>query len=593
MRECSHCGLANQAESRFCARCGANLHVVIDEARAAYNTPVAPGTIFEGKYQVLEEIGRGGMGVVYRGHDLSLDRLVAIKVLPEQFNTDDEVIQRFKKEARAMATLDHPNVVPVYAIGQFRNFHYFVMKFLEGKTVADILEEMRRDGRERFEPRDVQRVVIDVCRGLSHAHGKGLIHRDIKPGNIMVGGDLAVTIMDFGIVKEEKGGENLTRTGLVFGTPEYMAPEQAQGHALPGPTTDIYSLGVVAYEMLSGAPPFRGDTPFSVVIKHIKEPPEPLVERVPGVSRAFQEIVFRALEKKTERRYASAEQMREAMASIDPDLLEVDEGDPSFVLEEVSPRAPHLPPPAPLPMGMPAPPLRPSVGPPPVAEVRGLPPPGHIPGRARAVPSEPSGVAIRRPAVPVTVNRPPGAPPTGPSDPALVEDRPGHYRSLTTARSLRDRERSRVPNWLPAALVGALALLGILFILFAMGRRGDTNPGVEGDAADVDTPIAGRAAPDGPTSVTPSSAPPTVAPTRAVAPDTVMIGVESQPDRVEVYGADGVAFLATTPYWFRRPRNAAAETLTLRKPGYRDEKLTVIFVSDSKFTVKLEPQGKP
>jgi hypothetical protein len=150
-----------------------------------------------------------------------------------------------------------------------------------------------------------------------------------------------------------------------------------------------------------------------------------------------------------------------------------------------------------------------------------------------------------------------------------------------------------VPNWLPAALVGALASLGILFIVFAMGRRGDASPGLEGGAADVDVPVARRVAPDGPTSATPASAAPTASPARPASPDTVMIGVESQPDRVEVYGPDGVAFLATTPYWFRRPRNATAETLTLRKPGYRDEKLTVIFVSDSKFTVKLEPQGKP
>ena len=244
------------------------MEIHIDEDRSAYNTPVAPGTIFESKYQVLEEIGRGGMGVVYKGHDLSLNRQVAIKVLPEQFNTDDDVIARFKKEARAMATLDHTNIVPVYAIGQQRNFHYFVMKYLDGQTVAERLDALRKEGLPpRVSQREVTDIVSQVCRGLGHAHRRGLIHRDIKPGNIMLSPDGMVTIMDFGIVKEQMGAESLTRTGLVFGTPEYMAPEQAQGEAAPGPATDLYSLGIVGYEMLSGRAPFTGDTPFSIVLK--------------------------------------------------------------------------------------------------------------------------------------------------------------------------------------------------------------------------------------------------------------------------------------------------------------------------------------
>lgn len=322
MSECPQCGHHNSPGSRFCARCGAGLAIRVDEDRAAYNTPVAPGTIFDGKYQVLQEIGRGGMGVVYRGHDLSLGRMVAIKVLPEQFNTDDEVIARFKKEARAMAALDHPNVVPVYAIGQQRNFHYFVMKFLEGSTVAELIDEMkRRDPHEvRFHPRQVHNVIIQACRGLGHAHRRGLVHRDIKPGNLMVSPDNHVTIMDFGIVKEASApeGENLTRTGMVFGTPEYMAPEQAQGQGVPGPTADLYSLGVVAYEMLTGEPPFKGDTPFSVVLKHIKEPPTPLLQQIPEISGEFQAAIFRAMEKAPEHRYPNAEVMAETLTAINP-----------------------------------------------------------------------------------------------------------------------------------------------------------------------------------------------------------------------------------------------------------------------------------
>jgi serine/threonine protein kinase len=324
MKECSHCGHENSLGSQFCAQCGAGFEVQAEDPQAAYSTPVAPGTIFDAKYQVLQEIGRGGMGVVYRGHDLSLGRMVAIKVLPEQFNTDDEVIARFKKEARAMAALDHPNVVPVYAIGQQRSFHYFVMKFLEGSTVAELLDAMRlRDPNGvRFHPRQVHNILLQGCRGLGHAHKRGLIHRDIKPGNLMVSSDNHVTIMDFGIVKEQVApeGEALTRTGMVFGTPEYMAPEQAQGKALPGPTADLYSLGVVAYEMLTGEPPFKGDTPFSVVLQHIKEPPATLMGRGINVTAEFEAVIFRALEKRTELRYPNAEAM--AAALVDMDAIE-------------------------------------------------------------------------------------------------------------------------------------------------------------------------------------------------------------------------------------------------------------------------------
>ena len=471
MKICSQCALSNPDGSRFCARCGAAIIYDLDDEAIAYVTPIAAGTVFEGKYQVNEEIGRGGMGVVYRGHDLSLGRHVAIKVLPEHFNTDEEVIQRFKKEARAMASLDHPNVVPVYAIGQFKNFHYFVMKFLDGRTLAELLEAKRASGVGRFSPAEATQVLVQACRGLAHAHSRGLIHRDIKPGNIMLSPDLHATIMDFGIVKEERSAEHLTRTGLVFGTPEYMAPEQAQGHAQPGPTTDLYSLGVVAYEMLSGAPPFEGDTPFSVVVKHIKEPPAPLVERVPGVSRALHEVVLRSLEKEPQLRFSSADQMREALeaASAPPPVVPVD----AFVVDQPTPRPHALPVPGVLPPGVPIPPAqlgRPSVIPSPIAAVPTPTPPPPSP----PVPA-PGAVRVARPAVPV----PPrtqahgGAAPA--SDAAIVDDRPGHYRSLMTAQATRSPQAKR-PAWLPAAIVGVLALLGIIGLAVALAVRETPSP---------------------------------------------------------------------------------------------------------------------
>ena len=583
MRECPGCGQVNAVDSRYCARCGNSLDVVIDQDRSAYATPVAPGTIFEGKYQVLEEIGRGGMGVVYKGQDLSLGRMVAIKVLPEQFNTDDEVIQRFKKEARAMASLDQSNIVPVYAIGQFRNFHYFVMKFLDGQTVADILEEMRRDGRERFEPRKVQQVMIDVCRGLGHAHSKGLIHRDIKPGNIMVGLDGSVTIMDFGIVKEQSGGEQLTRTGLVFGTPEYMAPEQAQGQGSPGPSTDLYSLGVVAYEMLSGVPPFRGNTPFSVVIKHIKEPPTPLIDVVPGVNRALQDVVFRCLEKRPDARWRNADLLREALLTVDPDVVDMDEDDPSFVVEEPTARrsSQPLPAPAPLPRNVPPPPApsRAPPQPPPMAEINSLPPPGQIPGRAPPPrpDSPPSGPG--RPLLPVAPPRALARPDEMALDPVLVDDRPGHYKLLTTGQK-PPPNRPTKSNRALAVVVALVALTGVVLIAFALTR----GPRVPEAPAPVPVAIPSGGA----------AAPPTQG---AVDPvgltDEVRVVIKTTPDRAEVVAADSGQTMGYTPHVLRRRKDTPGFGVSLHKAGFQPVTIPIKFDGDNSYEVTLTPMAPP
>ncbi len=563
--KCPQCEHENAEKARFCARCGAGFEIRIDEDRSAYTTPVAPGTIFEGKYQVLEEIGRGGMGVVYRGHDLSLGRMVAIKVLPEQFNTDDEVIARFKKEARAMAALDHSNIVPVYAIGQQRNYHYFVMKFLDGRTVAETLDELRALPEGRFAPTDVRRVVVEVCRGLGHAHRRGLIHRDIKPGNIMLSPDGVVTIMDFGIVKEQAGGENLTRTGLVFGTPEYMAPEQAQGQSIPGPSTDLYSLGVVAYEMLSGRPPYQGDTPFSVVLKHIKKPPPPLVDVLPDISLDFQDVIFKSLEKKPVDRYADADEMRAAIesANIDPNARSTPQPGPEGELagrtEPVEivderphraqvARAPSLPSalePVDSPEVMhddaPPPSLRPSMS------------PSRADGRAFA----PAARADR------TVE-----------EAAVVEDRPGHYRQLVTARGRREQEKSRrrtIALVVVAALIGAT---GLALIIFSATRK-----------SNADTPK--------PKPKPPASAPaPTAAPAPAPPPKSaeVFVRIDSEPAGAEVFEVVGgqERSVGRTPYTATRPRDAKA-SFVLRRTGYDDKKVDVGFHETRPVRFPLKP----
>ncbi|MCB9534669.1 MAG: protein kinase [Myxococcales bacterium] len=582
--DCPQCGHVNTAEARFCARCGAGLEIHISEDRSAYNTPVAPGTIFEGKYQVLEEIGRGGMGVVYRGHDLSLDRLVAIKVLPEQFNTDDEVIARFKREARAMAALDHPNVVPVYAIGQQRMFHYFVMKFLEGATVAELLERKRKTDDPQFRPERVRRTVMQVCLGLGHAHKRGLIHRDIKPGNIMLSPDGHVTIMDFGIVKEATGGEALTRTGLVFGTPEYMAPEQAQGQTAPSPQTDLYSLGVVAYEMLSGVPPFKGDTPFSVVLKHIKSPPAPLVEELPEVSLDLQDVVFRALEKKPSDRWPSAQAMHDALADIDFNRPSAVRTRTSVVslpppkvddvpLEPPRPSAPSRPLPPPPPPSRPPPPPLPSVG-----EINAEPPPGNIPARAPVeAPKPPPAPAARPVRVAAAPRNAPVAPPRDTS-PAMVDDRPGHYRQMLTARDRKQHEKTRRRTRVLGVAVGVVFLVGIALIVFSL-TRSDAAQEPPAPAADAALAVAEEVEGD-------------VGAAPAVPDGPVSRNLVTEPPGAQVFEIGRAVPSGRTPLLVHGPRGSQRD-FVLKAEGFSDKRVSVGFSTGADLSIRLDPLPAP
>jgi hypothetical protein len=252
-----------------------------------------------GKYQIQAELGRGGMGVVYRGYDPVLSRPVAIKVLPPQLTYDIQFVQRFHQEAVLAARLRHPGIVPIHDVGEQNGIHYIVMQFLDGMTLEGWLE---RQG--PLAPAHARPVLRQVADALDYAHSHGVIHRDIKPANVMISPEGRATLMDFGLVRAAEG-TSLTRTGMVMGTPEYMSPEQALGEEVDG-RSDIYSLGIVLYKMLSGKVPFARTTPYAITYAHIHEPPPPLRESRPDLPAAVESVVNKALAKRREDRYPRA-----------------------------------------------------------------------------------------------------------------------------------------------------------------------------------------------------------------------------------------------------------------------------------------------
>ncbi|MEJ2736342.1 MAG: serine/threonine-protein kinase [Anaerolineae bacterium] len=261
-----------------------------------------------GSYQILAEIGRGGMAVVYRAYQPSLNREVAIKVLPPQFTFDQQFIQRFVREAQTAARLRHRHIIVIHDVAEQDGLHYIVMDFLQGRTLRQLIEE---EG--ALPPARVARIVEQIASALDYAHRRNFVHRDVKPDNIFVDQGDQVTLTDFGIAKAASGTQ-LTRTGMLVGTPQYMSPEQARGDAV-GPAADIYALGIVAYQMLSGRVPFQGTTPHAILYQQIHELPPPLGSVRSGLLPAVDSVLNAALAKEPRARYASAGQFAQALAT--------------------------------------------------------------------------------------------------------------------------------------------------------------------------------------------------------------------------------------------------------------------------------------
>jgi serine/threonine-protein kinase len=258
-------------------------------------------------YRIDSRVGRGGMGVVYRATDLSLDRVVALKVLDDELSKDPGFRRRFVSESKLAASLDHPNVIPIYGAGECEGLPYIAMRFVPGEDLRAVL---RTEG--RLEPERAARIVAQVAAALDAAHAAGLVHRDVKPANVLVTGEDHVYLTDFGLTKRVTADTEATRTGVVLGTLNYMAPEQIRGQAI-GPFTDVYSLGCMVVHLLTGQVPFPVDTEEGKLWAHMSEPPPRPSERVAGLGTAFDPIVARAMGKRREDRYATAGAVGAAM----------------------------------------------------------------------------------------------------------------------------------------------------------------------------------------------------------------------------------------------------------------------------------------
>ncbi len=264
-------------------------------------------TVLNDRYELQQRIGRGGMADVFLARDLLLDRPVAIKVLFPEFAVDPNFVERFRREAQSAANLNHPNIVGVYDWGQYANTYFMAMEYVQGRTLADIL---RANG--HVNSQQAAEIGSEIAAALGFAHRNGVVHRDIKPANILIGSNGQVKVADFGIARAMNAPteSNLTQAGSVMGTATYFSPEQAQG-ANPDPRSDLYSLGIVLYEMVAGRPPFSGENPVSIAYKQVHEQPQPLNQLVADVPKPFEAIVAKLLAKKPEIRYPTAEAVRD------------------------------------------------------------------------------------------------------------------------------------------------------------------------------------------------------------------------------------------------------------------------------------------
>jgi serine/threonine-protein kinase len=491
------------------------------------------GRLVNGRFKVVSVIARGGMGKVYKAEQAPLGRICALKVLNPKYDgdRDPEFHKRFFLEASTAARLTHPNTVTIFDYGQSDDIYYIAMEFIDGKTLHRALRE---EG--PFPEGRAAMIAAQVCRSLREAHTLGVVHRDLKPGNILLTdrGDERdyVKVLDFGLVKDVTGeAEDLTQAGLFMGSPKYMAPEQILGNEI-SPRTDIYSLGVMIYEMLSGKVPFDRGASVGTLMAHVNEPPPPLQANNPAinVSPLMESVVKKCLEKDPNNRYVSMKALLDALKRVGGDAMMVDTSE-----------------------GLPAAYVGPSSGP-----MSGIPP------ERGSMPSQPSptytGSSGNHPApafATASISEALNAPP---DKTAIVELRKGSKRPLL---------------WV--ALV-ALAAAGVFAFLHV--QKGGLVA-----ASDPVPPLPTATATAAPTANAPATAATTTA---APAPTVRTVRVDTDPSGASV-SENGVEICSATPceVMFKGDGVSAEHTLKLTKKGFKPGKVTVL-VSDEKTSAKLD-----
>src|SRR4051812_37610596 len=300
---------------------------------------LAQDTVVAERYRLLGRLGSGGMADVWCAEDSLLNRRVALKFLHPRFAQDEQFVERFRREASAAAGLQHPNVVGVFDRGVVDGSHYIAMEYVEGASLKDLIQ------RGLSVPEAVE-IVRQVLAGVKYAHERGIIHRDLKPQNVLVDGEGRARVTDFGIARA--GVSEITQTGSVLGTAQYLSPEQAQGLPVTA-ASDIYSIGVMLYEALTGTVPFDADSPVTVALKQVSERPRPPSELNPQVSRALDGVVMRALAKDPANRFASAEEFRQALDAAEADPSGAGFGDTASYAAVAAAAGTEPPPPPPPP----------------------------------------------------------------------------------------------------------------------------------------------------------------------------------------------------------------------------------------------------